>query len=126
MNTAAGVAITVNASGKLAASLASLGVTSDVFAGVQGAIAHAVFAKSNLDEERSTPGSTSTNGGKLLVAASQGEVLSAQATDPAAFAATIAGFADGFAAAVAEIAAMKPVNEARWAYSLALLQSAFT
>jgi hypothetical protein len=65
------------------------------------------------------------SGGLLLQAASVGEVLSVAATNPTAFQKTLSQFSQLYASAVNEIATMKPASELRWAYSYALLQSAY-
>jgi hypothetical protein len=90
--------------------------------GVYGAVTHALWAKGNLDIDRSTPGSNSDDPAYTSVLSSVGVALEYQAgADPAGFAATVASIPSLLANATAEIAKM---NDARASYSLALLQNA--
>ncbi len=92
-------------------------------AGVYGATTHALWAKANLDIDRSTPGSNSDDPAYTSVLSSVGGALEYQAgTDIAGFAATVASVPALLANATAEIAAMP--SEPRASYSIALLNNA--
>ena len=90
--------------------------------GVYGAVTHALWAKGNLDIDRSTPGSNSDDPAYTSVLSSVGLALEYQAgTDQAGFAATVASVPALLASAISEVSKM---NEPRASYSLALLQNA--
>ena len=99
--------------------------------GLKGKLRHALLAKANLDETRTTPGAhTPYPGGSLISqAASSAEALSflagSSATD---FTALLSNFSSVYSGAVQEIVAMKASSKgpalARVGYSLELLNSA--
>jgi hypothetical protein len=123
--------------------------------GLKGGVAHATWAKQNLDVARVTPGSNTVGGGLLDLAAVTGDVLSYQAgtvyylsgidavplmchhhtfdpplhsfsgTDLNAFQTTLKGFPNAFQAALSETQSAPGVNPQRLAYSVALLQNVF-
>lgn len=87
--------------------------------GVYGSILHAVWAKLNIDLDRSTPGSNSDGPAYLSVLASTGDALSYLAgTDTATFASTIAGIPTLLQNAIADVQSDK---SPRVPYSIALL-----
>ena len=91
-------------------------------AGVYGAVTHALWAKGNLDIDRSTPGSNSDDPAYTSVLSSVGLALEYQAgADTAGFAATVASVPALLANATAELTTQK---DPRASYSLALLQYA--
>jgi len=90
--------------------------------GVFGAVTHALWAKGNLDIERSTPGSNSDDPAYVSVLSSVGQALEYLAgTDPSTFATTVSGVPALLSKAIDEIGAM---SSPRKAYSVALLQAA--
>ena len=90
--------------------------------GVYGAITHAIWAKANLDIERTTPGSNSVDPAYTSVLSSVGLGLEYLAgTSPANFAATIASVPALLANATAELGTL---GSPRVSYSVGLLQNA--
>lgn len=90
--------------------------------GVYGAVMHAIWAKGNLDIERSTPGSNSDDSAFTSVLSSIGGGLEYIAgVDPVQFATTVRGVPALLANATAELSAM---SSPRKSYSVALLQNA--
>ena len=91
--------------------------------GVYGAVTHALWAKGDLDIDRSTPGSNSDDPAYTSVLSSVGLALEFEAggADPAAFAATVASVPALLANATAELQAMQ---DPRASYAIALLQQA--
>ena len=82
--------------------------------GVYGAVTHALWAKGNLDIDRSTPGSNSNDSAYTSVLSSVGLALEYQAgTDDAGFAATVASVPASLANATAELAVLQVLL--RWA-----------
>jgi len=90
--------------------------------GVYGAVTHALWAKGNLDIERSTPGSNSDDPAYTSVLSSIGQALEfLAANDTSSFSSTVASIPSLLTKATAEISGMK---SARASYSIALLQNA--
>lgn len=80
----------------------------DVSAGHYGYISRAIWAKSNLDLDRSTPASNSPGPAYVSVLASSGEALTVLAgADPAAFAATLRNVTTLLPLARTDVAAVK-------------------
>ena len=99
--------------------------------GVKGKLRHALIAKANLDEDRSTPGAhTPYPGGSMISqAASTAESLAYLAQTPRAFAALLANFTNVYNAGVLEAETMVSSASAgnellRRNYSLQMMKSA--
>jgi hypothetical protein len=94
----------------------------DAMAGVYGSVTHALWAKGNLDIERSTPGSNSDDPAYTSVLSSVGLALEYQAgADPAGFAATVASVPALLVNATAELLKL---SSPRQSYSVMLLANA--
>jgi len=90
-------------------------------AGVYGAVTHALWAKGNLDIERSTPGSNSDDPAYTSVLSSIGQALEYLAgNDTATFVDTVNSVPALLSKAIAEVGAM---SSSRKSYSVALLQN---
>lgn len=84
-------------------------VSDAVFSGIRGGIQHATLAKSNLDASGATPGSSTTAGGYLSMAATAGELFSMFAgTNQTSFMSLLNGYRTLFQGAVQELAALQP------------------
>lgn len=100
--------------------------TGDVSAavdGVYGVVTRAIAAKTNLDLDRSTPGSTGVEAAPLTVLASIGEALANLAANNATgFSATLAGVP---ALQAAALAVVTPGKSPRVPFSVSLLSGAW-
>jgi hypothetical protein len=115
------VGISTSASTKVVITYA-ISISQASMSGVYGAVVHAIWAKINLDIERSTPGSNSDDPAYTSVLSSVGVALEYLAgADPVGFASTVASVPSLLSNATAEVAAM---TSSRKSYSVALLQTA--
>jgi hypothetical protein len=90
--------------------------------GVYGSITHALWAKANLDIERTTPGSNSNDPAYTSVLSSIGVALEFQAgADVNGFAATVASVPQLLQEALSEV---EKINSPRKSYSAMLLANA--
>lgn len=90
--------------------------------GVYGAVSHAIWAKANLDIERTTPGSNVNDPAPMSVVSSMGQALEyLAAASPANFSSTVASVPSLMAAAIKEISLMSKDVRAPW--SMMMLQN---